>query len=61
MKKHRTLPALLLALLLLASTGCSLSSPKDSAPTAAPTNGKKARVCRIFLSFHSTCGIGIRE
>ena len=37
MKKHRTLPALLLALLLLASTGCSLSSPKDSAPTAAPT------------------------
>ena len=37
MKKHRTLPALLLALLLLASTGCSLSSPKDSAPPAAPT------------------------
>ena len=39
----------------------SASVPQNAAPTAAPTNGKKARVCRIFLSFHSTCGIGIRE
>ena len=54
---------ILVAVLLVgaAAAWIGLRSGGETAPTAAPTRGKKARVWRMFFSLHSTWGMGMRE